>query len=50
MSMKLYIYLLSGILSYWGTCGPEAPKDFDLNKDGCVDCMDLMELMWDYHM
>ncbi len=46
MSMKLYIYLLTGILSYWGLCGEKAPTDFDLNKDGCIDCEDLMELMW----
>lgn len=48
MNMKIYIYLLTGILTYWGMCAPDSPKEFDLNRDGCVDCMDLMQLFWNF--
>ena len=45
MGMKFYIYLLLGILSYWGMSVREAPADFDMNKDGWIDCMDLIQLL-----
>lgn len=47
---KMYIYLLAGILSFWGLSVPEAPAEFDLNNDLIVDCEDLMVLFFDYRM